>query len=576
MIALRSLRIAASLTMATLALGGCGTVQGIHDAKVATTAIRQEADDLVNGGMQNDPVSAPGVRVLDDQYISTDSIPIAKADDPALQCAFPYNSGKGATLQEIAADITAKCGLAVRLTPDAIAMLNGVYDHAIAGQSSNASAASPAPMAGMAGVIAPPSAGPNQSATTYGLGGMNYIEPRNNKIVIQWDQKLRGFLDALAARTGLNVKFEDGVITYYYLETRTFAVLGIPADTSLGTDINSSSDSTTGLSGGSAAGGGGGGGGSQGVGGNSTSTQKMSVAVASNNLKGMQNTVQEMLTPGVGRMAASFGTITVTDTPDRLGPIGEFIADRNRANTMQARLSIKVLSVQLNKGAEAAFNLNALYQDLAGKYKINIANGYALDSTATSAGVNILTGNARWSGSSAVADFLRSVGQVTTVYDQPITTLNMHAVSSNSTKSDMFVIGTQTTQVGTVTGGIQTSIQQALQTVGLNMTLIPFIAPKGDEVYLQFNLGLSDATPLTSVTAGDSSAQQTHTMQGGTTQSVKLRNGQTLMLMGYRQSGDTLSQTGTGDEHFSLLGGGQTASKTGRYLVILIAPTIEG
>jgi len=577
MIALRSFRLAVLATGIASALAGCGTYQGIHQAKLTSTATGNEADKYINDGMAVDSQKPAGVRVLDDQYVATDSVELAKTDDPALQCVFPYNTGKGKSLQEISADITERCGTPVRITPDAVAMLNGVYDRAIAGQGGGSAGGAPAPSAPLGqGLIAPPAAvgGP---ATTFGLGGAsNFIEPRGNKIVIVWDKKLKGFLDTLSASTGLNYKITDGVITFYYLETRTFAVLGIPGATSLASDISSSSDTTTGLSGGSGGGSGGGGGGGQGIGGDSSSVSKMNINLTSNNLKDMENTVQNMLTPGVGRMASTFGTITVIDTPDRLRPIGAFIADRNQANTMQARFSVRVLAVQINDNSEAGFNLNALYQNLAKNYKVTIANNFTADPTATSVGANILNGNSKWAGSSAVFDLLKTVGKVTTVYDEPVSTLNMKAVSIKNIKSDMFVIGTQTTQIGTVTGGTQTSITQAVQTVGLNMQLIPFITPKADEVYLQFSMGLSDAQPLTSFTSSGSSAQQTHTTSGDNTQSVKLKSGQTLMLMGYRQANTSVNQSGAGDEHFMLLGGGQTGSKAGRYLVILITPNIQG
>jgi len=47
------------------------------------------------------------------------------------------------------------------------------------------------------------------------------------------------------------------------------------------------------------------------------------------------------------------------------------------------------------------------------------------------------------------------------------------------------------------------------------------------------------------------------------------------MLMGYRQANHSLDQSGTGDEHFMLLGGGQRGDNTGRYLVVLITAIVQ-
>jgi len=563
-------RTALALAMA-LTLPACTTIKGIHAEKVATTEAGRQVKSYVDTAIAAAPPEPAGVRVLDDQYVSTSTVELAKQDDPALKCDFPYGTSKrGRTLLEISQDITEKCGTPVRVTPDALAMLRGQFGNGFA-QSAGAPAAAaavpepaaatvvPAPFAGQAPII-----GSDYSASVAG----------DNRVVIAWQGQLKPFLDTVTARLGLSWKLQNGVITIYYLATKTYPILGIPSNTSFASDVSSDSDSTSGVSG-SAGGGSGSGGSGQGISGNSTSSQKVAVNVSKDNMKDMQATIEKMLTPGIGRMAISFGSVTVIDTPDAQAAIADYIADTNRRNTMQVLLNIKILSVQLSRQSEVGFNLNALYQNLARNYNVTIANGWSVASEATSAGVNVLNGSTHWSGSSAVVDFLSRVGQVSTVYDQPVTTLNMHAVPIKNVKSDMFVIGTTTTDLGGVTGGVQSAIQQATQTVGLSMQLFPSIAPKGDEVYLQFSMGLSDAAPLTEVTSGGSTAQQTHTTAGDINQSVKLRSGQTLMLMGYRQANHSLDQSGTGDEHFMLLGGGQRGDNTGRYLVVLITAIVQ-
>jgi type IVB pilus formation R64 PilN family outer membrane protein len=565
-----TLRIAFALAI-TLGLGGCATINGIHNAKKQAMKVGNQADEYVNSALAAAPPKPSGVRILNDQYVATTTVELAKKEDPALSCDMPYNSGKnGRTLLEIGQDITEHCGTPVRVTPDALALLDGAYTHATQG---DAGASGPQAVSNPAAQIVPaPFATGGSSMGGFGMSSSG----GTNRITIVWDRKLKPFLDTITARLGLSWKINKGVITIYYLETKTYTVLGIPADTSFASNVSSDSDSTSGVSGSSGTSGGGGGGGAgQGISGTSSSSQKVDVNVASNNIKDMQAAVQSMMTPGVGRMASSFGSITVTDTPDAQGPISAYIAEKNRANSMQVKFNIKILSVQLNRNSESAFNLSALYTNLARKYSVTIANGAQLASAATSAGVNILNGSTHWSGSAAVVDLLSQVGKVATVYDQPVTTLNMHAVPIKNVKSDMFVIGTTTTDLGGVSGGVQSSIQQATQTVGLSMQLFPYIPPKGDVVYLQFSMGLSDASPLTEVVSGTSTAQQTHTTSADINQSVKLRSGQTLMLMGYRQSNDALNQSGTGDEHFTLLGGGQSGDHTGRYLVVLITPVVQ-
>jgi type IVB pilus formation R64 PilN family outer membrane protein len=581
---LRLTALAASVVM----LAGCATVKGIHDSKVA---IQKSADDVqakVNQ-IENESAApnAPGVRVFDDQYISTDSVELAKAVDPRLKCKFPYNAGKnGRTLQEIGQDITDKCGIPVHITADAIAAMAGAYDKAIVGQAQNGNQSSStgvqtaglssAPIPSPTGnVVAPPPGSATGSLYDAGYAGMAQFHHANIQIV--WDRDLDSFLPALAARTGLSYRMTDGVITFYYLDTQTFDVTGIPSDMTFGTDTQASSATTTGTSGNTGVGGGGGGGsGDNGGGGQSTTTQKVTEVVQVAGMKQLTDVVQSMLTQGIGRVASMFGSMTVTDTPDKLKKIGDLIADRNKRNSLQGLFTLRIYSVQMTRTSEGGFNINALFSNLNKKYGISLVNGFAANGAATTAGINILNSNSKWSGSSAVFDLLSQVANVKTLYDQPITLLNMHSTTYKNIASDMFVSGASTTAIGSSTSGIQSSVQQAIQSVGINVQMLPYITPKGDEVYLQFALDLSSAKPITTQSVAGTTVQQTHTQDTGGVQSVRLQSGQTLMLMGSIQAGDTLTQTGTGDEHFQLLGGGQNAVRNGQYLLIMITPNIQG
>lgn len=53
-----------------------------------------------------------------------------------------------------------------------------------------------------------------------------------------------------------------------------------------------------------------------------------------------------MLTPGIGRMVLSTGFLTVTDTPQVLDTVKNFMEERNREMRRQVVLNIEILSIK--------------------------------------------------------------------------------------------------------------------------------------------------------------------------------------------------------------------------------------
>src|SRR5690606_22211864 len=80
--------------------------------------------------------------------------------------------------------------------------------------------------------------------------------------------------------------------------------------------------------------------------------------------KDIKETLETMVTPGLGRLSVSpsTGTVTVTDRPDVLRRVKEYIAAENKRITRQVLLNVKVLSVQVDDGDSAGVNWKAVYE----------------------------------------------------------------------------------------------------------------------------------------------------------------------------------------------------------------------
>lgn len=118
-----------------------------------------------------------------------------------------------------------------------------------------------------------------------------------------------------------------------------------------------------------------------------------------------------MLTPGIGRMVLSTGFLTVTDTPQVLDTVKNFMEERNREMRRQVVLNIEILSIKTSK-EQAGIDWNAVFSD--GHLGIDLTSAFtnAADEVVTS-GVSIIDG--KLTGSKAFLKALSSQGKVSVV-----------------------------------------------------------------------------------------------------------------------------------------------------------------
>lgn len=566
----------AVLSIAVLA--GCSSFGRIEStvkrAEDSADSARISIDDLRNtrGTQRRNTVV-----FTDAPWVDTHAVVARKKEAPnALGCDVSFAPSSAVDLMEFAQWVTTICGLPVRVTPDALSAVSGLASAAEGnsgqGQGSSAGAAA---RPGVPPLPSLPSAGgvPARSIASTPTAGVRASQITD----IRWSNKpVRGLLDVVTTKLGLNWKFVDGVVTIHYVDTKTFQFYAIPSATSTESVVTSGTTSASGVSGGSGAGGGGSGGSSSGIQGTSGSSQSTSIVSKTSITEDLEKNVKTMLTPTVGRMAmsSSTGTITVTDTPEVLARIGSYIAAENVRMTKQVLLNVKVLSVSLSDKDSLGLDWSVLYTSLSKNFGMalntaftgNIKGGSGSFAIAPTAGGEYQ----KFAGSSAIVKAIAEQGRVSVMTSPSVTTLNMQPVPVQVAKQTSYLASVQTTATASV--GSTTSLTPGTVTTGFNMRVLPVVM-NDNQLLLQFDVNLSALQQIRQVISGNSMIEIPEVDNRIFSQKVSLRSGETLVLSGFEQRVDQGNKQGLGHADNFLFGAQGTDNKHD-VIVVLITPVL--
>jgi len=478
----------------------------------------------------------------------------------ALDCPITFNPRAAVSISDFARLVSTSCGVAVHVDDNVIPALMGTLKGGGGGGNSVSVSNStlPPPTLGKSGDAGVSAVGTNSSGMISGITWVN--------------QPLTGLLDLVTAHLGLGWKYKDNTITIFYTDTRVFQLYSIPGKVKMGTKVRSGADT-------SSSGGGGAGGttaqqtGSFNADGSSQSTE---VEFSTDVLSDIQKTLQAMITPGLGRLAVSpsTGTVTVTDRPEVLKRVKAFIDRENTQLTRQVVLNVRVLSVQLSSSDSAGIDWNMVYQSLG-----HFAGGIGSATTAAAnnlGNVKVINSTSGWNGTQAFINALSSQGKVSTLTSPTVRTLNLRPAPVLVGKQTTYLAQVSTTALaGDSSGSSSTqSMTPGTVTTGFNMTLLPYLM-KGPDMLLEYSVNLSALTAMNEIDGQDGNKIQMPDIDNRIfSNTVRLRSGQTLVLSGFDQSTTNATNQGVGDPSFWLLGGKGSSDKTHDVIVVLITPII--
>jgi type IVB pilus formation R64 PilN family outer membrane protein len=448
------------------------------------------------------------------------------------------------SLSEFAERITVRSGIACKVTPDAQA----AAARTVAGGGVMGGGGQPAP-----GMGAPGGAVPGA-----GLLGQGAVGAAGEIRIVYPTGTLKGLLDTAASRFGVSWRYMNGTVQFYYLDTRTFQITAIPGDSTTaatvasGTSADASVATGTNVSGGTA-----------------NNSQNTAVSSKLSVFASIEKSIAAMLTTS-GQVVASpaTGTITVTDTPDSLERVTQFVDTQNKALSRQVMISVTVLSVSLNNGDSLGLNWNLVYGDLFRKY--GITNSYTSDPGATSFSAAILnTASSKFAGTSVIVDALATQGRVRKETTASVATLNNQPVPVQVAKQTSYLKSSESTNTPNV--GSSTTLTPGTVTSGFNMTVLPHVLSNGT-VMLQFSTDMSNLRRIRSVTSDRSTIETPELDTRNFLQRVAMKSGETLVISGFEQVEDGIDQQGVGSPMNYVFGGGRKTSSAKEVIVILITP----
>jgi type IVB pilus formation R64 PilN family outer membrane protein len=556
--------LAAALAVACL-LPGCTGLMGRINRDVASDTA--QADTVLHGLQDGDARvhDRDNVVVNNGLWLSGTRVNVARADAlPPLFDRPAMFDRTVSSLQEFAERITRLTAVPTRVAASAALAaqraMGGGYDASSAGAHSTGAAGVP-PL--------PPGMMSSARARNVSTSGGRSL-PANVHIAFQGGT-LKGLLDTASARFGVSWKFTDGNIVFYFTDTRVFQVTSIPGDAKLTADVVSAATNNP-VSAGSGAGA---------MSGASTASSGSGSSSSNNNadtsmtaqlsvFSSLESSIKSMLSSyGSVVPSPATGSIAVTDTPDVLERVSEFMNLENRVLSRQVLVNVTVLSVTLSNSDSYGINWTAVYQALGTRF--GITTTLPIPTSTNEFSASVITPSSRASGTSAMINALSTQGSVRRKTSASVTTLNDQPVPVQVATQKSYLAQVSTTN--TINVGSQTALTPGTVTTGFNLTLLPHVLDDGT-VMMQFYTNLSQLLSLDTISSGGQTIELPNVETRNFLQRVAIKSGQTLVLSGYEGLADDGTQQGVGVPQNALLGGSLSASRSREIIVILITPVL--
>lgn len=409
-------------------------------------------------------------------------------------------------------------------------------------------------------LLANPFATPAQSGPNGLPAGVNGGGSAFQPYMLTYTGSVMGLLDTLSGRFGYYWKFKDGRIVLFETETRVFEMAALPGDTvtsnQVGVDNGASGRTNSGASS------------------TSSSTSSKQTTQVNSSLQvwaNMEANLKTMLSKrGLLSVAPSSGNITVTDVPENLNRIADYLENENRALSRQVALNIKVVTVESSDTDAYGVNWQAVRSTLQGKYGVKFAANKLLSATAPTMTVDIISGN--WAGSQAMVSALSEKHRISNVTNYSSVTLNNQPVPINIGMQRAYLaqIATQMDANGNAT---QTLTPGSVQ-FGTNMSVLPRILSDGT-VLMQFSMDLTDMPGDFKVFGtNDNQIQLPEITNKTLLQRAALRSGETLVLAGFESNKGSSDRAGVGSADLPYLGGSLNGLKRRESMIILVQPVL--
>lgn len=378
----------------------------------------------------------------------------------------------------------------------------------------------------------------------------------------QGPQPLPKVLDALSRRLGIYWVYQNDAIVFYRTQTRVFdaRILSLSAQT----------DAHLGRSPGNKAGG------------FDHASRTSLISTPQHSIEAIRARLEPFLTRAavVAAQPGASMSIVVTDTPDALNAIAQFLAQENRIMTRRVRLLFEEITLATNEDLEFGLDWEAVLNQ--GAFAATLASP-ALGAGVDAARVSLTGTHGVVQSSQTVLKALAQYGTVLRHTSVPVLTLNRrpvtHAVRTTFSYIDQIKTAAEAGGSKThATNLASSSVSQKEETVGTFLTLVPDAQEDG-QVLLSVAYDNTVAQPLKTITFGDQGQRiqiQQITIDGnGTVQQVSLKPGQPMLISGFERKQDEVGKTRIGPDLPLVLGGSNRSGRSRIVTLILVTAQIE-
>jgi len=530
-----SLRLCLAIALPIL-LGACQNMRTVNDANARVQSVHKDIERLRaerNTQTRADGTEAVnGLPMLEEHkgaWIARGSVAIDESDViPArFYEAASFNSSRPLPLSMVAEQIGIEQKVLIHLSSD---------------------------------VLKPP-AGEDRRALNVQDGSLR-TEP---KIHLNFRGTLRGLLDTVAMRSGTYWTYREGAIQFSRYKTRTFQIASMPGKSNYSAQVGNKTSTDSSSSGS----------GSSGSGAMQMGTGGMASVSTQTDLSYWDEattTIQSMLSPaGKSTSSTVTNSITVTDTADVIDKIRRFVDRENAVLGRQVHLRVQVYSVKLKTGSQSGIDWNLAFETTG--LKVGMGLG---DVAKDSVGATWL--RSPWKDSRLMIAALQTQGDVSTVIDTSVVTLNNQPAPIAITNNMTYIAKVSVSELNSSSGssGRMFTVEPGMLTTGFILNLMPTLLDNRS-VMLQVQLNLSSLISKEKVDLGKNAEHghittpETSAIQ--TLQRASLKSDETLILTGFRRDNNDNKRRGL----FDLATGYSQTERQQEEVVVLITPQlVEG
>lgn len=536
-------------TFAALSLGGCVTAP----IDKAGSVIKAESSTSERILRQNKSITPSPVTstVVDGYFLGNASFEMTQEDrlPDSFRDRYVVTDPNQVSLQELVSNFGREFGVRTVVTADAIkhiqSLENGTQEEQGQGLRQN---------------------------TSFGVNNINsfsVIDPAGEGLIgsmvrfsVEFDGTGAEFLDYLTTKTNLFWKWDDNKLVLFRTDTRTFKV-----DYLGGTNVFNANVASTfqTLQGGAEEGS---------VGQNlSNNSQNTNMNYAPENVWVSLGSEIESLKSDEGRyaIAEEAGIVTVTDTPENLDLIENYIDDLNDSIGQQIAIRAEIYDIVLDDNADFGTNWKASY-DRPNSILGSFATAFG-DAASSTFGFALTDPTSRFNDTQLFINSLNEVADVSYRTSATVHTTNGMAAPIQMLDTTGY-LASVTRDITGNTGISSTSVEQGTARSGFSLSFLPRITSKG-QINMAFAGDLTQLNRLNETSVEGVTVQMPESQNKNFLQRVVVDSGQSIMVAGFERTENRKSVNSLGGESTYLLGGRKSGGNKRVMTVIVLTPYLK-